>query len=324
MEKEIFQKIKLGLFVILGTIFLVVAMYSIGDKQNLFGSTIKIRAIFKNINGLQHGNNVRFLGIDVGTVKNIKIINDTSILVTMIIEEDIIEFIKKDAVSTIGTDGLMGNRLINISPKSTLSEVVNENDTLLTLSELDTDEMLRRLEQTNSNVAMITYNLVDITKELQAGKGTIGRLLKDTSLAQNIDETLVNLKESSKKTTDILASIEKNVNDINLGEGTVGALLMDTIFAKNVEELIEELKSTSSNTKEITSEINGIINNLQNGQSAVGSAISDSTLAKNLEMSLENIQKGTKAFNENMEALKHSFLLRGYFKKQKKKKKSDD
>jgi phospholipid/cholesterol/gamma-HCH transport system substrate-binding protein len=324
MKEDIFQKLKLGVFVIAGTILFIISMYFIGDKQNLFGSTIKLRAIFKNINGLQQGNNVRFLGIDVGTVKNIEILNDTSIMVIMIIEEEIIGFIKKDAVSIIGTDGLMGNKLINITPKYITSEVVKENDTLNTLSELDTEEMLRKLEHTNSNVAMITYNLVDITKEIQAGKGTIGRLLKDTTLAQNIDETLINLKKSSKKTTRILEVIEDNIKDINLGEGTVGSLFVDTIFAKNIKEMIEELKVTSSNTKEITAEIKRMVSNVKNGQGAFGNVIADSTFSENLERSIDNIQKGTEAFNENMEALKHNFLFRGYFKKQDKKKKSND
>ena len=136
MEKS--GKIKLGLFVIIGTLFFVASMYFIGDKQNLFGSTFKIKSIFNNVNGLQKGNNVRFLGIDVGTVNKIEIINDTSILVTMIIKEESRAFIKKNSISTIGTDGLMGNKLINITPKNSSSQVVNEGDTLVTLSEIIT------------------------------------------------------------------------------------------------------------------------------------------------------------------------------------------
>lgn len=321
MEKEKLQKIRLGLFVIAGTILFVTSMYFIGDKQDLFGSTFQINAIFNNVNGLQKGNNVRFSGIDVGTVKNIKIQNDTSIMVVMIIREDVKEFIKKDAVTTIGTDGLMGNKLINIKPGSISSQVVVEGDTLSTYQGSDTDQMLKRLERTNTNIVMITNSLVGIIKEIEEGKGTIGRLITDTSLAQNIDETLLNLKESSKKTTKILKSIEENIQHINLGEGTVGSLLMDTVFASNVEEMIKELMIASSNTKGITEEIQKLIINIKEGQGMVGSIIADSTLAKNLEKSVENIQLGSEAFNENMEALKHNFLFRGYFKRQEKKRK---
>ncbi len=322
MEKN--GKIRLGLFVIIGTVLFIASMYFIGDKQNLFGSTFKINAIFSNVNGLQKGNNVRFLGINIGTVKDIEILNDTSILVVMIIEENTKEFIKKNAISTIGTDGLMGNKIVNISPKSTFSDVVNEGDTLPTLSEIITEDMLRSLEQTNTNIAIISSNLVEVSANIKSGKGTIGRLIKDTTFAKNIGETLANLKESSKKTNIILNIVEEKIQGFNFKDGTVGSLLMDTVFAENLEQMIVEMKTTSTNTRKITEEFKEIIINLKEGQGMAGSIVADTVLVKNLEKSMESIEKGTAAFNENMEALKHNFLFKGYFKKQEKKKKKND
>ena len=313
MEKT--GKIRLGLFVIIGTLFFVTSMYFIGDKQSLFGSTFKINAIFSNVNGLQKGNNVRLLGIDVGTVNKILILNDTSIMVEMVIKEEHHEFIKKDAISTIGTDGLMGNKLVNISPKSISSQIVNEGDTLPTLSEIITEDMLRSLEQTNTNIAMITSNLVDITDEVKLGKGTIGKLLKDTTFSNNIDETVSYLKESSKKSTKILTSVENKLKSIHLKDGAIGTLLMDTTFAVNIEQMVKELMSASTNTKEITQELKDLVIHLKAGQGMAGSIVNDTTLVNNLEKSMDNVQKGTAAFNESMEALKHNFLFRGYFKK---------
>ena len=316
MEKS--GKIKLGLFVIIGTLFFVASMYFIGDKQNLFGSTFKIKSIFNNVNGLQKGNNVRFLGIDVGTVNEIEIINDTSILVTMIIKEESRAFIKKNSISTIGTDGLMGNKLVNITPKNSSSQVVNEGDTLVTLSEIITEDMLRRLEQTNTNIAMISSNLVDITDEIQLGKGTIGKLIKDSTLAQNIDVTIESLKDASKKSTTILSNIEDKLKDINLKKGSVGTLLTDTTFAENIEQMVREMKAASENTKDLTQELKEMIIQMRAGQGVAGGVVNDTIMLNNLEKSMDNIQKGTAAFNENMEALKHNFLVRGYFKKQEK------
>ena len=316
MEKA--GKIKLGLFVILGTLFFVASMYFIGDRQSLFGSTFKIKAIFSNVNGLQKGNNIRFLGIDVGTVNEIEILNDTSILVTMIIKEENRAFIKKNSISTIGTDGLMGNKLVNITPKNFSSQIVNEGDTLATLSEIITEDMLRRLEQTNTNIATISSNLVDITDEIQLGRGTVGKLIKDSTLAQNIDITIENLKDASKKSTNILASIEDKLKDINLKNGSVGSLLMDTVFAGNIEQMVKEMMLASANTKELTQELKEMIIQMRAGQGVAGGVVNDTVMLNNLEKSMDNIQKGTAAFNENMEALKHNFLVRGYFKKQEK------
>jgi phospholipid/cholesterol/gamma-HCH transport system substrate-binding protein len=315
MGKEIFVKIRLGLFVTIGTLLLISAMYFIGDKQNLFGSTFEIRAVFNNVNGLQKGNNVRYSGIDVGTVKSVTILNDTTIEVTMVIEEKVKRCVKQDAMATLGTDGLMGNKLINISPGSPMAEIINELDVLHSINELDADEMLRRLEETNNNIAIMSSSLVTIIKKVNDGEGSIGKLLNDTTLAHDVSKTLANLRALSSKTVKISSVIEENISKINLEKGTIGTLLTDTLFATNLSQTIADIQKVSSNTEQITQELKTMITNVKEGEGTAGLLLKDSTLSNNLEKSLDNLQQGSKAFNENMEALKHNFLLRRYFRK---------
>ena len=163
MEKSNVQKFNLGLFIMISTLILIAAIYYIGNKQNIFGSTFKISAIFNNVSGIRLGNNVRYSGINVGTVKSIVMINDTTICIDMIIEDKIIEHMKKDAVATIGSDGLVGSMIINIIPSRGGSSPIVSGDTIGSYSKISTNDMLSTLNKTNENAALLTVDLLKIT-----------------------------------------------------------------------------------------------------------------------------------------------------------------
>ncbi|HKL89891.1 MAG TPA: MlaD family protein, partial [Allomuricauda sp.] len=97
------ENIRLGIFVVVGTLLLLIAAYLIGNRQNMFVKNFTLSAVFKNVNGLQNGNNVRFSGINIGTVNRIEMMNDTTIYVYMTIEDKMRNHIKKNAIATIGS-----------------------------------------------------------------------------------------------------------------------------------------------------------------------------------------------------------------------------
>ena len=103
---------KLGLFVICGILLFMVAVYLIGQNKNLFAETFDVKSTFKNVSGLTPGNNVRFGGINVGTVKSIEFVSDSSVVVTAVVKEEVHKYIKSDAKASIGSDGLMGTRIV--------------------------------------------------------------------------------------------------------------------------------------------------------------------------------------------------------------------
>src|SRR5262245_31239776 len=121
-KKTTINYVKLGVFVTAGVLILVVSLYFIGSKRNLFGNTFSLYVNFKDVNGLRKGNNVRYAGIDVGTIGKIEIMNDTTIKIEMILEEKMKSMIRKTSIASIGTDGLMGDKLIDISAGSSGSE----------------------------------------------------------------------------------------------------------------------------------------------------------------------------------------------------------
>ncbi|MES2762645.1 MAG: MlaD family protein [Bacteroidota bacterium] len=198
MEKQKGNTIRLGIFVTLGVLFLIIGIYFIGQKQRLFSNVFKISGVFKNVSGLQVGNNVRFTGINVGTVEDIEIINDTSVRVDMVIEEKIHRFIKKDAKATIGSEGLMGNKTINITHGTSKQKQIEEDGFIATGQPVETDEILAKLKTTADNAATITDGLAAVMQNVSQGKGTIGKLFMDTTMAETLDQTITNLKRGTK------------------------------------------------------------------------------------------------------------------------------
>lgn len=195
----------LGLFVIIAVALIMTGIYFIGQKQKLFSTVFRVYGIFKNVSGLQVGNNVRFSGITVGTVEDIEIIADTAVRVDIMIENDIRRFIKKDAVAVIGSDGLMGNRIINITPGTASQREISNGERIETARPPDMDEIWAQLKKTTDNAAVITDDLAAIIGNIRSGKGTVGKLFMDTTLATNLDQTLVTVKKGAK-------GFEENMN----------------------------------------------------------------------------------------------------------------
>lgn len=281
----------------------------------MFGSKFSVHAIFKNVSGLQKGNNIRFSGINIGTVKSIRMTSDTSVVVSFIIREEMNQFIRHNAVASLGTDGLLGNRIINIIPGNGNARLIRDGDTLQVYHGIDEDEMFSLLEKTNYNVAVITNSLVDIVKDVQDGKGTVGRLFSDSILTQQINETVRNLNMSSNRAIDILDALDQNIGRVNAGQGTVGMLLNDTTLALRIYQIFEDLEASTNHVQTISQDIGRMLTQVQEGPGLTGSIMNDSTMAHSLEESLENIRQGTASFSENMEAMRHNFLFRAYFKK---------
>jgi phospholipid/cholesterol/gamma-HCH transport system substrate-binding protein len=228
MKNETNNKIKMGIFISLGIVVLILGIYFIGEIQQLFTSTFRISGVFKDVAGLQVGSNVRFSGINVGTVDNISIISDSSVRVEILIDENTRKFIKKDAIASIGSDGLVGNKILIIIPGIGEKKQIEDNDIIKTSQPVDIDKILVSLKTTIDNASAITNDLSVITNNIQAGKGTIGMLLMDQSLAQNFDSSIINLKHGSAGLNNLVgnaqSSFAQNFDSTfkNLREGSEG------------------------------------------------------------------------------------------------------
>jgi phospholipid/cholesterol/gamma-HCH transport system substrate-binding protein len=191
-------KVRLGLFVAGGIGLFVLAIFFIGKQKNLFNPVYKLTAMFYNVSGLQVGNNVRFTGINVGTVDNIVIINDSTVRVDMLIKKDVMQFIKSDCEVAIGSEGLIGDRILIITQGSAGAAVASDGQELASAEPVETDAIIASLQVTAANAEVITQQLAEIMYKVNSGQGTLGRLIQDSTIADNFNQTMVNLKQSSQ------------------------------------------------------------------------------------------------------------------------------
>ena len=319
MEKSTTQKIRLGLFVIIGLLVFILAVYFIGDKQKMFGKTNHLEAIFNNVNGLQLGNSVRYSGIGVGTVRGIETINDTTIRVDMIIDKAIFSYIKKDAVATISSDGLVGNMIINILPGKGNKPSVQPGDQIHSYNRIRTDDMLNTLSITNKNAAKLTSNLLKITDQINEGKGPLGSLLNDTIMSRDLKETMHYLKLTTKGASETVTKIDKLVASLDSKNNVVG-VIKDSAVANKIKNMVTNLDQSTAEINTVIANLNATVLSIKDGKGSINYLANDPKLVQKIDSTMTNINEASAKLNENMEALKHNFLFRGYFKKQEKEK----
>jgi len=317
---------KLGLLVLSGLFLFILTLYIIGKNQNMFGSSYRLRARFTEINGLMKGNNIRFSGIQAGTVKSIRIIDDTTIEVTMLINNDLKPYIHTNSAASIGTEGLIGNKIINITPGKGNAPAAEDDAMLNTHRIVNTDDMLQTLSKTNDNIATISEGLIQTVRKIN-GSAALWRLLDDSSLPANTRSALAHIRQAGANADRLTGDLQDLISDVKKGRGAAGMLLADTAFSNKLSATLENLQKTSSQAASAADGLNTTIKDVHetvtNGKGTVTALLKDTALLNRVNASLDNIQKGTDAFSQDMEALKHNFLLRGYFRrleKQQKKK----
>jgi phospholipid/cholesterol/gamma-HCH transport system substrate-binding protein len=302
----------------MGLVFLVLTLYLIGKNRNLFGATYVLKARFENVQGLKPGNNVRYAGIDVGTVKKIDILNDTLLEVSIILEDRMLQVIRKNALASIGTDGFVGNKLVNILPSHYPAELAQEGDVLGVKKSLDTDELIRSFSKTGTDISGLTASIRKTFDNLNSSQ-ELWSLLNDPQLSNSIRRSALNIEKASASTDSIMNGLHLLVQNLNEGKGTVGQLLRDTAASHELKEAIVKMEGAGFQAQQLLLQLQDLTelvkNDLNAGSGPLGALIKDTAMTSNLRKSIQGINKGAGSFNQVMEAIKHSFLFRPYFRK---------
>ena len=326
MKTRTIDNFKLGIFVLAGLLLLVLALYMIGRNSNLFGRNFEIKSRLENAQGLTTGNNVRYSGIQVGTVRRISFINDTVIEITMLIEDKMKAFIHKNDVVSVGTEGLVGNKLVNITPSKDHSALVEEGDILPAKHVANTDEMLETLDKTNKNLVVISEDIKRTVQRINNSRG-IWKILDEPTLPDNLKVSMANIRAASDKADGLVTDFSAIITDVKSGKGSLGAILTDTAIAYNLKQAISKIELVGDKANQLADDLtslsNGINQDVNSGKGLVNALLKDTSIVTKLNNSLRSIEQGTESFNQDMEALKHNFLLRGYFRKQEKQKKKE-
>ncbi|MDR6844385.1 MlaD family protein [Flavobacterium granuli] len=210
MYKESGFTWKLGMFVTIGLILFIGTIYFVGKQKNLFGSTFTLQSQFKTVTGLKVGNNVRFSGINVGTVSEIELITDSAVVVKLVIKEEVRRFIKTDAKASIGSDGLMGDKVLTISPGTASKNTVKDNATIASLNAIEIEDIMKGVKTTVDNAAVITDQLAEFSFKINNGKGTLSKLLMDEQMGNKLDATMTNLEKGTKGFDDNMKAAKHN------------------------------------------------------------------------------------------------------------------
>ncbi len=326
MAKKSINNIKLGIFVLAGLVVIIFALYMIGRDTNMFGSNYTLKVRFENVQGLTSGNNVRYAGIQVGTVKRVKILSDTLIEVSMLIDTKMKKYIHKTDVVSMSTDGLMGNRILNITPAKDGSPLAENGNVLIAKRSISTDDMLETLDKTNRNIKDVSEELKMTFLRINSSSA-FWKLLSDETLPNNLRASAVSIRHAAVNADKMIADIHLIINDVKAGKGSLGAILTDTAIAYNLNEAVVKIQQVGDHADELAKQLTSIAETIKQdvntGKGPAHAILKDSSIVVNLNNSLSNIEKGTASFNQVMEALKHNFLLRGYFRKLEKKQKEE-
>ena len=252
MNKESGFTWKLGMFVLIGLFLLAITIYFIGKQKNLFGSTFQLTSQFKTVSGLKVGNNVRFSGINIGTVDEIELITDTSVRVKLVIQKEIQQFIKTDAKASIGSDGLMGDKVLTISPGTMAKGEVKDNDVIESKSGIEMDDVMSSVKTSVDNAGIITAQLAEFTFKMNNGNGALSKLISDAEFSNSLKSTLLNLQSSSNE----FAKFTVKMND---GKGAFSKLMTDESFGNKLDSTMSNLQT---GTKGLSDNMEAAKNNI--------------------------------------------------------------
>lgn len=315
MNKGNRQKIIVGIFICLGLAILVAGVLVLGSKEKSFEQTITLHAIFNDVSGLQKGNNIWFSGVKIGTVKHLKLLSANTVRVDMRVDPDAQEFIFKDSKVKVGSDGLIGSKILIIYGGTPGIQTVKSNDTLLTDLPLSTSEMMNTLQESNKNLSSITSNFKVISGRLVEGQGSIGRLLTNDTLAMQLQATMARLQIASANIQILAANLADYTRKLQTKGSLANQIVTDTALYRRLSAAALQIQQASVNANEFTNNLKQVSYNLKDSSNVAGVLFHDQQSAAEMRTAIENVQSGTKKFDENMEALQHNFLFRGFFRK---------
>jgi phospholipid/cholesterol/gamma-HCH transport system substrate-binding protein len=316
------RAIIVGLFILVGLIFLVGGILMVGNLHETFKKKMQIVSFFDDVNGLQKGNNIWFSGVKIGTVGDIHFYGKSQVVVSLNIETKVQDYIRKDAKVKISTDGLIGNKILVIYDGTALFDKVQEGDTLLVEKTFSTEDMVNTLQKNNENLLEITTGFKDITtdfksisKKLTTSEGTIGRLLNDNTLYENINTASQSLKSASVRAEELTSSLSRFSSGLNKKGTLANDLTTDTVVFNSIKSSILQLQHIADTANIFIANLKEVGNN---PNTSLGILMHDEEAGAHLKQTIKNLEGGSKKLEEDLEAVQHSFLLRCFFKKKEK------
>jgi phospholipid/cholesterol/gamma-HCH transport system substrate-binding protein len=305
------RAVVVGVFVFIGLIFLVLGIFMIGNLNETFKSKIEAVAFFDEVGGLKKGNNIWLSGVKIGIIKDLEFFGDRKVKVIMKIDDKAVPYIPKDAFAKLGTDGLIGNKILIIYGGTSLSRNLQDGDTLNVEKTFTSEDMINTLQENNKNLLAITADFKVISSKLAGGEGTIGKLINDDALYAQLDAASLSLQKASARAEQLVNSLATFSEGLNKKGTLANEITTDTV-------VFNSLKTTVLQLQQMADTAGVFINNLKeaagNPESSIGVLLYDEESGERLKQIIINLESGSQKLDEDLEAAKHNFLLKGYFK----------
>jgi phospholipid/cholesterol/gamma-HCH transport system substrate-binding protein len=316
-----------GIFVFLGLAILIITILTLGSQHKTFEKSITIKSFFDNVNGLQKGNNIWFSGVKVGIIREVNLRQNGTVEVDMSIEDKSVKYIPNDAIAKLSSDGLIGNKIIEIYGGTVSSPKIAQGDVLGNEKLLSTDQMMNTLSKNNDNLYAITSDFKAISARIASGKGSIGKLLNDETMVDQLDATTTILKRASQNLEKLTSNVSAYTAKLN-DKGTLASdLVTDTVIFSKLKSTISQLQNVADSSQNVIANLTNtgkIINNgLSNKNSPAGMLLNDEQSANKIKVTLQNLQSASKKLDDDLEAVQHNFLLRKFFKNKAKEEKEN-
>jgi len=319
-ESQDKRAVIVGLFIIIGLIFLAGGILMVGNLHETFKKKITIVAFFEDVNGLQTGNNIWFSGVKIGIVKSIHFRSRTDVEVRMRVDVKTQEYIRQDAKVKISTDGLIGNKILVIYGGSEKYQQIQEGDTLEVEKTFSQEDMLKILQESNKNLNSITSDFKIISKKLVSGEGTIGKLLNDNSLYDNASKTILSIQRTSDKGQQLLNNLNTYTAQLNK-EGTLANdLVTDTVVFNSIRDFAQRLKQIADTTSVLVTQLKLISSD---STTSIGVLLHDKEEGARIKEILKNLESSSQKLDKDLEAAQYSWPLKKGIKKMEKETKSD-
>jgi phospholipid/cholesterol/gamma-HCH transport system substrate-binding protein len=312
------KAIIVGIFLFIGLLIFLLGVFTLGGQKKTFVKSFNINVVFDDIQGLKVGNNVWFSGVKIGTIKKIQFYGTSQVQVSLSIEEAAHQYIHKNAKASISSDGLIGNKIIVIDGGTPKYPFIEDGDQIVVNSALSTDDIMKTVQVNNKNLVEITSDFKLLSKNLVEGKGTVGALLTDEEIAKNFKSIVANLQTSTAEANKMIADLNQFSDKLNTKGGLADKMLTDTVVFNRLQASITELQKTAKSAAILTENLNAASKKLNNNDNAIGVLLNDQAAAEQVKVTIKNLESSSKKLDENLEALQHNFLLRGFFKKKEK------
>ena len=308
MDRDRAQQIRVGFFVVAAIAIFLMTIFVIGSEKNLFKPQAKIYAYFNSIAGLKPAAPVRLQGVNVGTVSSIelpKATADKRIKVTLKIAYDVLDHIRKDSVATIDSQGLLGDKLINISIGSSEVPALKSGDTINSTEQLDMGQALETGREALENIRQITRDLkntiaefstatvkedlktiirsiAEVTSGIVEGPGILHNLIYSKELTDEAREIAAQIVTLSRGLNVSADRVDMVLKEVQTGQGTLHGLIYD----KDGKKIVE-------NIAQVSEEVKGFVQDIRTKDGAVHALVYDEA-GKNLVANLVDASRDVK------------------------------